>query len=398
MICFPARKYFLSLLFVLAGIATGYSMVVESGKTIIIDQPVYEDIYLVAGTVIINAPVHGDVVIAGGYLYVNDTVSRDLLMAGGSVRINGYVAGKVRCLGGTLQMSRMIGGDLVVAGGDIRIDKGAVVGGSVLARGGKLTINGNVQEDVRATVSQFRLYGTVGRSLECRGATLEIDGKVTGTTLLAASNSLLIGYSAEFKDSVRYWAPAQVDFGKSLQVSPALREEGLSPETGRWYFFGGAGLLSLLWYVGMALLLIALLQYFFAPALRKAGNSAYNNLLKSLGTGFLFFCAVPVLIFLSFISLVGIPVGVILLFGFIFLLMICGSFTAVVAANWLNNRSAAHWKFWRLVWTALGFFILLRLILVIPLLGWILFSLLVCIAMGAFVSNVHWKRRAAPVH
>jgi len=398
MIFSSARRYFLSLLLVLAGSTGGYSMVVESGKTIIIDQPVYEDIYLVAGTVIINAPVHGDVVIAGGYLYINDTVSRDLLVAGGNVQINGYVAGKVRCLGGTLQILRNIGGDLVVAGGDIRIDKGAIVGGSVLATGGKLTISGNVVEDIRATVSQFRLYGSVGRSLECRGATIEIHGKVTGPALLAASDGLMIGYSAAFKDSVRYWSPSKVDFGNSLSGGQAIWDEGLAFNTGRWYFFGAAGLLTLLWYIATALLLIALLQYFFAPLFRKAGDSAYNNLLKSLGTGFLFFCVVPVLIFLLFISLVGIPVGMILLFGFIFILFTCGSFTAVVAANWLNNRSAGQWKFWRLVWTALGFFILLRLILVIPLLGWILFPLLVCTAMGAFLMNVHWRRGPASSH
>ena len=35
------------------------------GRTLVVSQPVYEDLYIAGGNVTINAPVYGDLVIAG---------------------------------------------------------------------------------------------------------------------------------------------------------------------------------------------------------------------------------------------------------------------------------------------------------------------------------------------
>lgn len=103
----------------------------------------------------------------------------------------------------------------------------------------------------------------------------------------------------------------------------------------------------------------------------------------------------PVAIVISFISLVGAPLGLALLLSYIFVLLICGSITAVVASHWFGYVMGADGRFWEHVWIALGFFVLLRLILSIPFFGWILFPLLVCIAFGALLSSVRWRRKGA---
>ena len=395
MVTFFLRKCAFALLLVLTGVVNGFGMIVESGNTIIIDRPTFQDIYLAAGTIVINAPVHGQLVVAGGKIYINDSVTNDILLAGGTVVINGYVGGRIRCLGGTLQIDRDIQGDLVVAGGDINISKNAVIWGNILTSGGNLTLHGKVEGNVRAAVGKFILYGAVGNDLDCRGGTIEMYGKVMGQAILAASNSLLIDKSAAFSGSVKYWAPATVDFGTSLKSGQAVRDESLAIRKGAWYLLGAAGWLSVLWYLATALLIIILLQYLFAAVFHRAGEKAYDNSLKSLATGFLFFCGVPVLIFLSFVSLVAIPIGLILLFGYIFVLLTCGSITALVTAHWFANLMGSSGRFWEQVWIAFGFFILLRLILAIPFFGWILFPVLVCIAFGAILLGIKWRK---PTH
>ncbi|MDO6429518.1 hypothetical protein Q4E93_02885 [Flavitalea sp. BT771] len=395
MITILLRKCALLLLLLSAGSINGFSMIVESGNTIVIDHSTTQDIYLAAGTVIINAPVHGQLVVAGGKIYINDSVYDDILLAGGTVVINGYVGGKIRCLGGTLKIDRDIQGDLVVAGGDISIEKNAVVSGNILASGGNMTLYGKVDGNIKAAVGKLLLYGTVGTDLDCRGGSIELYGKVMGQTVLAASNSLLIGSSAAFNGPVRYWAPSTADFGTTVKNGQVVRDESLAIKGNHWYFLGAAGLLTVLWYLATALLVIILLQYFFTKIFHRAGEKIYDSSLRSLGAGFLFFCGVPVLIFFSFISLIAIPIGLILLFGYIFSLLICGSFTAVVAANWFSTVMGSNARFWEEVWIAFGFFILLRLIFSIPFFGWMLFPLLVCIAFGAVLRGINWKRTAA---
>jgi len=394
MITLLLRRCAFTLLLAAAGFIHASAMIVESGNTVVIDSATDEDIYLAGGTVIINAPVHGDLVVAGGKIYINDTVN-NVLLAGGTVVINGYVSGKIRCLGGTLRILNSVQKDLVAARGEITLEKNAAVSGEVLVSGGNVDLYGNIAGNIRAFAGRFRSFGTVGGSFDCRGATIELHGKITGYSRLAVSDGLIIGSSASFAGPVRYWAPSTVDFGSTLKNGPALRDESLAIRQSRWYFLGSNGWLAVLWYLTSALLVIILLQYFFPDHFRRAGEKAYDNALRSLGAGILFFLGTPLAIVLFFISLVAIPVGLALLFGYIFALLICGSVTAVVASHWFAGVMGSDGKFWERVWISLGFFILLRLILSIPFFGWILFPLLVCIAFGALLSSIRWKKKVA---
>jgi len=391
MISLLLRRCVLCLLLVPAGFLHGSAMIVESGNTIVIEQPTSEDIYLVAGTVIINAPVHGDLVVAGGKIYINDTVT-NVLLAGGTVVINGYVSGKIRCMGGTLRIDRSVQGDLVTAGGEITLEKNASVLGDVLASGGSLILYGNVEGDIRAATGKFQLYGTAGRNLDCRSGTIELYGKVMGSSSLAVSEDLLIGERTVFGGPVRYWAPSDVDFGASVKNGKAVKDESLAIKRSHWYLLGLSSWLTVFGYLASALLVIILLQYLSPHLFRQAGDKVYNNMLRSLGSGIVFFVATPLLILISFVSIVAIPVGLALLMGYIFALLICCSITALVAAHWFGYVMGSNGKFWEYVWLAFGFFILFRLIFSIPFFGWILFPLLVCIAFGALFSSVRWKK------
>lgn len=385
------------LLFVLLPAVAGrsFGMVVESGHTIIIDRPVSQDLYLAGGTIVINAPVHGDLVVAGGKVYINDSVTRDVLIAGGTVVIKGYVGGKVRCLAGKISLDHFLQGDLLVGGGDISVEKGCVVGGSVLAGGGRLTIYGEVWEDVRVYATKFLLYGPVGRDLECRGGTIGIHGRVGGESKLSASDKLEIGYSAVFIGSVRYWSPDTVNFEASLHAGQAVRDESLAIRTRHWYFLGGSGALVFLWYLGMALALIILLQYLFRPLFQRAGESVYDHGLRSFGTGLLFFLGTPLLIAMAIASLVIMPVGFFLLFGYVFILITSGSISSLVIAHWFSSLMGSKGKFREQVGMAFVFFILLRLVLSIPLFGLILYPILVCIACGALLLAIPWRKKTS---
>jgi cell division protein FtsW (lipid II flippase) len=75
------------------------------------------------------------------------------------------------------------------------------------------------------------------------------------------------------------------------------------------------------------------------------------------------------------------------------LLLLSTVITSVVAAHWLNNRFNYQWKYWKFVFAALGIFIVLKLITLLPFLGWLIALLTVCMAFGAILQNINWKRK-----
>ena len=363
-------------------------MIVATGNTVVIDRPVFEDIYLAGGTVTVNAPVHGDIVAAGGTIYINDTVFNEVLVAGANVTINGYVAGKIRCIGGTLRIGQRVNGDLVIAGGTISLERNAAISGSLLATGGNLILNGPVKHDIRAAAASLKIYDSVGGNLDFHGATVEINAPVAGTSTIAATHRIDIGMNAAFYGNVRYWAPLPVEFGASLKGAKATIDFSLQPRETHWYFLGGLTVWNVFWYLGMVLVEILLLQLLISPLLKKAGAGVSTTSLRAFGAGFLWIFGVPVLIVLLCFTAIGIPVAAVALLGYISVWIFCAGIVATVAANWLNNLQGNHWTFWRLVWMAFGCSILLRLIVSIPLAGWIVAGLVTCLAFGSVLVNI----------
>jgi hypothetical protein len=130
--------------------------------------------------------------------------------------------------------------------------------------------------------------------------------------------------------------------------------------------------------------------------MKKAADTGFNSTLKSLGMGVLFFIIVPVAAIVLFVTLIGVPLGLLLVFGYIILILLATVITSVVGANWINNRYEKNWNFWRLVFTGFGLFVLLKLITFTPFVGWLIILLMVCMAFGAILLNINWRGKKIP--
>lgn len=370
-------------------------MIVENGSTVVIDRPVFEDIYLAGGTVTVNAPVHGDIVAAGGTIYINDTVHGAVLVAGANVTVNGYVTEKVRCIAGTLRIAQHIDGDLVIAGGTLSLEHNAVIAGSLLATGGNLVLNGVVRRDIRAACASLRIYDSIGGNIDCRGADIEINAPIRGKAILVAARQLDIGSAAAFYQDVDYWAPEAVDFGSSLKAVKAVKNESLRPPVNHWYYLGAVTVWSAFWYLGAAFAEVLLLQLLFGSLLRKAGNTVSGRTLRALGAGFLWIFGLPVGIVLLCFTAIGLPIAAVVLLGYIAVWILCPGLVATVAANWLNSRGNREWSRWPLVFAGLGCSVLVRLLFSIPFVGWIAAVFVICLAFGSILINIPRKKSPA---
>ena len=153
----------------------------------------------------------------------------------------------------------------------------------------------------------------------------------------------------------------------------------------------------MIWYVMMVFLFIALIQYLFSNTFRKAGTTVDRAQFKSLLFGFLFFIAVPVGAAVLFVTVIGIPIGLILVLAYVALILLATIITAIVIANWYNYKFNQHWGYWQIVWSSLAMFVLFKLVSFTPFLGSLIMIVIACIAFGALIRNVQLKRNSSPV-
>jgi cytoskeletal protein CcmA (bactofilin family) len=369
---------------------------IETGADVRITQAVHEDVYVFGSTVYIDAPVHGDIWCAGGTVTVNDTVHGDLVVAGGNIYLRGAVLDDVRAAGGTLIVSGPIAGDLLIAGGTVNVEPGGSIGGDLAMSGGTLAMGATVQGKLKAAGGNVVLNGDVEKDFEFNGGELTLNGVIGGSSKIAATR-LKVGERAVLRGNVRYWTDAgEVDFGNVLQngavanFDPSLQ---MHYERPHYKFLGFASFMAVMWYLTASFILLGLAQWLFARTFNRAAGTAAAEPMRSLGYGFLYFAAVPVGAILLFATVIGIPVGLIVLLFYGLFFALSNIITASVGAHWINRRKNYNWRPINLIVVALGLLILLKLLGFMPFVGWAVKAAVVMIAFGAILDNSGVLRR-----
>ncbi|GEM_PF-582024 len=385
------RYFYLSILWILSCLP-GYALRLEYGSTVVISQPTYENLYIAGGTITINAPVHGDLVIVGGTVIINDSILGDILIGGGNLTLNGFVSSDLRGMGGEIHLSKNVDGDVLIAGGTLYIEKNVIIG-NLMAAGGKITLDGMVTNDIKIAAGEFIHNGRIGGNLDFKGDKITINGEVGGLSSIAAGTAFMIRKSAIFRRDVRYWVPGnEPAFGSSLSNAKAEMDLTLKMNEKRWYFLGWGSVIFLIWYMGMALLMIMAIQYFFSGTINQVAFTSAQDTLKAFFRGLLFLLVMPLCILILLVTVIGIPIAVILMFAYIALIILASCMVGVTAAHWYNERYQNHWTFWPMVFASFGFFVVFKLIALTPLIGWLFTLIAVCTVFGAILMGIKWKR------
>lgn len=378
----------LLLLCASTGITLGFKL--EYGNHVVVPEPLHDNLYAAGGSISVEAPVYGDVTVTGGSVLINDTVTNDILIAGGNVTIDGYVGGDVRCAGGNVYIRSNVAGDVLLAGGSVNIKKGITIGG-LLAAGGSTVLDGNVRGDVKGAFGSLEINGFIAHRVDCRGGRITINGIINGPSILAA-REIVVGDRAQFNEAVHYWTKTKIpDFRHAMRNGNASFDPSLKLSSGKWYYLGAETGLVLLWYLGMALAMILLIQYLFSGTMKGAADVVYNRSMHSMGTGFLFFLVFPATAIFAIITTIGIPIGLTMIFIYLILLLSATAISSVVIANWYNNLYEKSWNYWWIAIAAFGIFILLKLVSLMPFVGWLVMAVVAAISFGGILLYMKWR-------
>lgn len=392
------KRFALSLLAgaVLLASIPAYGAQFRSGETVALSVPISDDLYVSGGTITIHQNVNGDLFVVGGTVDVQNSVSQDVNIAGGNVTLVSQVGDDVRVAGGEVVIRGTITGDLFVAGGNVTIGKDARVLGNAYVAGGNLTVRGAIGKDTRVDGGSVMMEGIVHGDLEVHGGKVAILGTVEGdATLVAQKLNILSG--ASFKGAVAYWSETQnVDFGTSLasgQQATYHPEYGQAlnrAKAGAGAFVALAGVFAIMALLSTMLiigLLVISTKTFFVDAAKVLRRKPGMSFLLGLA----WIVVMPVLALLLLVSVIGIPLAFVALFAYLLVLFFATAFSSLVFAQWMQARYEWKWNRWKLFGTALLIFIALKIIGLIPIIGWIVKGVLVLMALGALLMT-KWSK------
>ena len=348
-------------------------------KTVILPAGEVHEGWYFAGAdhVIIDGTVNGDLYAGAGKVEVNGSVNGDVLAAGGVVEIGGHVSDDIRAAGGTIRITGVVGKNVSVAGGTVEIARSATIGGGLLAAGGTVQQAGMVKKDAMFGSGSTEITGTVDGNVDVasdqlgihRGA--QIGGNVTA--MVKEKENVQIAEGA-VKGTVTF---------KEREAKEARHILGFRPWRFWFKIFWIGGLLV----TGLVLFLIS--RNVFA----EFGSVVKRKLGMNFVWGLVALIAIPVIVIILVITVVGVPLGLILLAAYL-VMMYCSQLSLGLLVGDLLFRTEG-----KAGWRAFGAFVagtaIFQILTFVPVLGGILELAALLLGLGA-VALMIWRAFARP--
>jgi hypothetical protein len=331
-----------------------------------------DDLYVAGSSVVVSQDVPGDLVAAGRVVAVKAKVAQDALVAGGTVDITGDVGDVLRVAGGTVTVGGHVAGYLVAGGGRVELLPAGRVDGGVFVNAGRAVVD-----------------GTVSGPLEIRGGEARINGTVEGDVKVHAG-TLWLGEHAVLKKDLEYSARQDATLTPGAQVLGKTRRlpQAAVGKTGLALFAATASFVGLI-VAGLAVVLL------FPTFARSVATESLSHFGRDflIGAGVLILA--PIASVLLIVSLVGLPLGLIGGLAYVALLLVSRICAGLVLGT-LVWRLVMKEKQFRVDWkTAIVGLALLPAVAWIPILGWIVWLVLLMAALGSvtlFVYRGLWPR------
>lgn len=337
----------------LTAFAAGYvqsSIILPAGSVI-------DDNFVRAGqTVEINGDVRGDLIIAGQTIIVNGAVGGDVLAAGETVEIHGPVSGNVRVAASTVTVDAVVGKNVTIFANTATITSKAAVGWSMQAFGASLDLS-----------------GVVTGNLNYYGSAATVRGNVNGNAkfVLGDQGALRLTATSKLAKDLDYHSNREAAIDTGATVSGTVRMIRPAPHESPWRSYAGSllslwRLVNLFGLLVVGLVILSLLPKSTARITKRMAEQAG----RSIGWGVIVLVATPILVGLLFFTLIGFPLGLLLLALFVVVLYISQIFVGMWLGQWVLGRLAPKRKFAPL-WSLIVGVVLLTILRLIPFLGWL---------------------------
>jgi hypothetical protein len=265
--------------------------------------------------------------------------------------------------------------DLFAAGGRVGVAADGVVGGDAWLAAGQVEVEGRVRGTLRAAGGRIRIAGQVDGDVHAAAPTVEIlpTARIAGRLVYRSPD------------------PARIDPGASIGGGVTHRPVSVRGNLARLariaaWTFGVAVALAFV-AIGLALLLV------FPEVMRAAGVAILGEPARSLGLGLLVLIVTPPLAVLLVVTLLGLPLGMLLLACYLVWLL-AGFLTGVICLGDLGLRLVARSSGpWRVIFFLLALAAVV-LAQAVPVMGPLVLLAVLVFGTGGWTLHLLHRHRA----
>jgi hypothetical protein len=364
-----SRTKFLSLIVIITAFSAlafrdGDSRNSEPRRVVLPAGEVHEGWYFASGDqVSIQGTVNGDAYVAGGVVEVDGTINGDLIVAGGQVTIAGTVTDNIRGAGGMIRLDGAVGKSVTAAGGSVVVGRSATIARNLLAAGGSLQLNGTIGQEARVAAGDVQGSGALKSNLQAACSRLVVD-----------KGASIAGNLAVMTDDKENIKIEQGAVSGSVEISTREQQEGAR-------FLGMS--MGTFWFKLLFLLSLLVTTIVFVFVLPRQTEEMGTLIVRRPGQtalwGILVLVLAPVATIILFATVIGIPLGLFLLFlylWFLYLTQVAAGATLGLAL--FRSEGRRGWRLFGPI--ALGI-VIVQILVPIPILG-------VLVLIAAFIFGL----------
>jgi len=338
------------------------------------DEVVEGNLYTSGATLMIDGEVKGDLITAGANIWSNGTVGQDANIAGANLTINSKVGDDLRAAGANININSEIGGELVAAGAYIIISSNTVI-----------------EEDAVIAGARILIDGTIKGNLDVRGDEIEIKGTVEGNVIVKAQTSLVLLEDAIIKGNLTYEAPEATTVPADV-VQGEIKYSGAIKNYEDKDMTGLLAVITSVLIIGKLILCLVfgiILYFVFRKFTQELLETGLKNFWMNLLRGFATIILLPIAIIIVLVTIIGIPFSVLAGLVFMILCMLSKVLAGMLFGTLIFRiftKNKAIYTSWYAILVGI---LLLSFFGWIPVLGWLLKTVMYLSAFGALAFSAY---------
>ena len=328
---------------------------------------------------------------AGNSVYIgpDKTVQHNLYAAGANVTVEGNVEGDVICAGQSININGNVGGSVRVAGQTININGSIAKGAQTFGSNIVIGANANISWDMLMAGAFTEIRGYIGRDLHGAGGNVTISGEIGKDVKLRlddrvnkkeALKTLIIEDGAKINGNLYYTAGAE---GTISDQAIIAGETGFSmgkkhDDTNSFSFFWST-IYSIFAALVIGLVIISIFRKHVEEIINKMLEKSNASIIWGIGLMFI----TPLLVFFLAITLIGLPLGLIVLVLWLILMYTAKIITAILIGKKITNK--LKFKNISIIWAMVIGVIVSWFVFSLPIIGWLFCMIATWWATGGLI-------------
>lgn len=347
---------------------------VKSEDTISIpaEEIIEDNLYAAAQNITIDGTIQGDLICASNNVTVNGNIEGDLICAAENITVNGTIQGSARLAAKQIKINGEITRNANLFALDIYLNENAKVARDLFVLGSTGDLRGTVGADLHGLLEKATIAGNIERNIFLQLNDME------GTS----QKPILVEESANIGGNLNYtsFETGQIINTEKIQGEinhsiPKKQEKNVT------ILAAWLDLFSIFSALVVGLVLIT----FFPKKVNSFLHALRENTGKKIGMGALILFLTPIICFLLFFTIIGIPLSVMVFVLWIILNYITKILIGIFVGNKLIQKINPKKKV-KLFWAMIFGVLISWTIFSIPVFGWTLSLIAICWGLGTMLE------------